>query len=231
MVSAKQMTHDSLVTSVLGPATKADAVYAELRARIIEARLLPGARLDQETLASSLGVSTTPLREALRRLESERLVQRAAHREVMIAPLSRAELAELYEVRADVDVLAVRLAAGRASPADLAESRVMLEMTDQGENLANLKANRAFHRSLYLSSRNGVLIEMLDWLWDRSDRYRFVLADESQELTSARREHAAILAAISAGDGDLAAKLMRHHLVGSRATIDDLLTDGYRGVK
>jgi DNA-binding GntR family transcriptional regulator len=225
------MTADPLLTSVLGPATKADAVYTELRTRIIEARLLPGARLDQETLATSLGVSTTPLREALRRLEAERLVQRAAHREVMIAPLSRSELAELYEVRADVDVLAVRMAAQVARPAEIAESRAILDRASRDELLASLRENRAFHRSLYAASHNTVLVEMLDWLWDRSDRYRYVLVGDTQKLTSAKREHARILSAIASGDGEKAGELMRRHLRDSAASIDALLTDGHSGTK
>ena len=65
------------------PETKADAAYRELRRRIVDGSLEPGSRLDQEMLAAALGVSTTPLREALRRLEAERLVQRAAHRQVV----------------------------------------------------------------------------------------------------------------------------------------------------
>src|SRR3984885_16080913 len=94
-----------------GEATKADGVYLEVRNQILLGTLEPGSRVDYLQLSASLGVSITPLREALRRLEADYLVIRNAHRDVVIAPLTRAEADELLAVRQELDLLAARRAA------------------------------------------------------------------------------------------------------------------------
>src|SRR5690348_3060485 len=94
-----------------GATTKADGAYLEMRNQILFGTLEPGSRVDYVRLAASLGVSITPLREALRRLEADHLVIRSAHRDVVIAPLAEQEAAELVAVRQELDLLAARLAA------------------------------------------------------------------------------------------------------------------------
>ena len=110
---------DSMSLGVERPAlqttTKAEAVYLEIRARILTGALSPGLQINQEALAASLGVSITPLREALRRLEMEGLARLEAHRTVVIAPLIGRELDELYVIRMELDALAAGLAAAKAS--------------------------------------------------------------------------------------------------------------------
>src|SRR5437763_8262726 len=95
--------------------TKAEAVYGELRSRILAGSLEPAARLNQEALALEFGVSVTPIREAVRRLEAEGLVQLQAHKTVLIAPLSGEELEEIYELRLQLDPFAASIATTRAS--------------------------------------------------------------------------------------------------------------------
>ena len=85
-----------------GAATKADGAYLEMRNQILSGLLEPGSRVDYVHLSASLGVSITPLREALRRLEADHLVIRNAHRDVVIAPLTRAEAEELVAVRQEL---------------------------------------------------------------------------------------------------------------------------------
>src|SRR5258708_37249077 len=95
--------------------TKGQAVYNELRSRILSGDIIPGSVLNQETLAGQLGVSTTPLREALQRLEAERLVSLRAHREVTVAPLSVQELSEIFDVRLQLDPYARALATAHST--------------------------------------------------------------------------------------------------------------------
>jgi len=90
--------------------SKADAVYREVRQRILDGELSPGSSLNQEQLAATLEVSTTPLREALRRLETQGFVRTVAHREIVVAPLVVEELVALWEVRRDLDATAAALA-------------------------------------------------------------------------------------------------------------------------
>ena len=96
-----------------GATTKADGAYLELRNQILLGTLEPGSRVDYLRLSASLGVSITPLREALRRLEADHLVIRSAHRDVVVAPLTREEASELVAVRQELDLLAARLAAAQ----------------------------------------------------------------------------------------------------------------------
>ncbi|MGH9056083.1 MAG: GntR family transcriptional regulator [Acidimicrobiales bacterium] len=213
--------------SAIRPATKADAAYRKLRRRIIDASLVPGSRLDQELLATTLGVSTTPLREALRRLEAERLVERAAHRQVVIAPLSRREFRELYEIRLELDSLSVALAARTGRRSDLLDAERHLAAPNLPRE--GLQFNRAFHRALYAACGNAVLIEVLDSLWDRSARYRFFLIRDPEEPTVAAREHRRLLALTAAGDAEGASSLMRRHLQRSAAQIEPLMRDRWDG--
>ena len=207
------------------PETKADAAYRELRRRIVDGSLEPGSRLDQEMLAAALGVSTTPLREALRRLEAERLVQRAAHRQVVIAPLSARELHELYQIRLHLDSLSMQMAAGRADAVVLADAERHLVTPAPDQPHHSLELNRAFHRALYSASGNEALIDILDWLWDRTDRYRILVAADPSDAEVTAGEHRELLSLVAAGKAAEAGELMRRHLQRSLDHIARLIDD------
>lgn len=220
--------------SFLGSPTKADGAYVSLRDQILGGELTPGARLDQDVLAGTLGVSTTPLREALRRLEAEHLVVRTAHRDVVIAPLSIVEARELFSVRTELDVMAIRLATRHMTDAELSLAEAMLDAPSSEMALNYLRERgiahhsplaqpRAFHHLLYRGSHNAVLIEALDALWARSERY-FVAARAFPPTppkggASGSRsvaQHRGMLAAIADKDADTAESLMRAHDVPVR---------------
>jgi len=205
-------------------ATKAEAVYLETRARILSGALLPGVEVNQEALATDLGVSITPLREALRRLEMEGLIRLEAHRTVLIAPLTGRELDELYVIRVELDPLAAGLAAASAPDAQLVMIGRLARQKPAEEPVAQLERNRAFHRSIYASCGNGALIAYLDQLWDRTDRYRLILVKE--ELiggTASRQDHIDIADAVGERDAKRAANLTRKHIARSRALIASIM--------
>jgi DNA-binding GntR family transcriptional regulator len=197
---------------ILQVRTKAEAVYDVLSARILDGAIEPGSTVNQEGLAASLGVSITPLREALRRLESEGLVILEAHRTLTVAPLSASEVRDLYAVRLQLDPFAAGLAADLASPQAVGRIEALaarrLEATPRGR----LIANREFHQAIYRSPRNVVLAEILDRLWDRTDRYRLIVVRVEGQGRKVEREHRQIAAAIRARDAALAASLMRAHV-------------------
>ena len=206
-------------------ATKAEAVYLETRGRILTGGLSPGLNVNQESLAADLGVSITPLREALRRLEMEGLIRLEAHRTVVIAPLTGQELDELYVIRIELDSLAAGLAAVNASEADIIRIGQLARQRPAREPVAQLELNRAFHRAIYASCRNGALVAYLDQLWDRTDRYRLILV--KQELLggmASRQDHVDIADAVADRDADRAARLTRDHIAGSRALIADIMS-------
>jgi DNA-binding GntR family transcriptional regulator len=190
--------------------SKAHAASQELRRRILNGSLKAGAPLNQEQLAVELGVSTTPLREALRSLESEGLVKSRSHRDVIVAPLDPPEMLELYEVRRHLDGLAARLAALNCD--DASRKRIKKATAEVSKKTADpVAANRRFHRAIYVASGNDVLIELLDALWNRSDRYRRVIrgmADREDVVA----EHRALAEMVLSGDATGAETMMLAHV-------------------
>ena len=155
--------------------TKSDAAYAEVRRRILAGELAPGSVLDQYRLAEQMGMSITPLREALRRLRGEGLIIIDVHTTTRVAPLSAAEARELFEIRLALDPAAAELAAHRRTDTDIktlrnAAKHLVPVTRTWGEK--GLLAHSAFHRAIYVASHNDNLIGLLDGLWDKSDRYR-----------------------------------------------------------
>lgn len=204
--------------------TKAKAVYVETRSRILKGTLAPGSAVNQETLAAELGVSITPLREALRRLEMEGLIRLEAHRTMIITPLTSQELHEMYAIRMELDPLAAGLAAGSASETELAMISDLARQEALSDPVLQLERNRGFHRAVYSASQNGALISLLDQLWDRTDRYRVILIrEELVEGPTSRQEHIDIARAVAARKTESAARLMRAHIERSHARISQIV--------
>ena len=194
--------------------------------RFSSARLQPGSRVDYLQLSASMGVSITPLREALRRLEADHLVIRSAHRDVVIAPLTREEASELVAVRQELDLLAARLAAaqmtagrtwpGRESWSPAKTRRTALRYLRDAEIPVAvgglLSVNRAFHRMVYCGSHNQVLIQYRDAISTRTERY-VILARQINTVPpeAFRLMHEKLLAALEARDAAAATDIMRAH--------------------
>ena len=201
-----------------GFATKSDLAYTRLRHLILSGELSPGAVLPQAALAQTIGISTTPLREALRLLKQQGLVELDAHRDARVTPLDAAEARDLLELRQSLDPLAAGLAAQRRTSADLAgmrEGLTHLVALHRNPSPAELAGHRAFHAAVYRASHNALLVESLEGLWDKTDRYRrHALAVERSEDELAQRaeEHRALVEAISDRDAAAATDLMRRHV-------------------
>ncbi len=201
-----------------GPATKAELAYARVRELILSGDLGPGTVLNQARLAAEIGISTTPLREALRRLKQQGLVELDAHRDARIAPLDAAEARDLLELRQSLDPLAAGLAAQRRTAADLEHMRHgldRLESLPSNPSVAQLARHREFHAAIYRASHNALLVESLDALWDKTDRYRrhALQVERSQdELARRAEEHRLLLEAVQDRDGAAASDLMRRHV-------------------
>jgi DNA-binding GntR family transcriptional regulator len=198
--------------------TKSDYAYRQVRDRILSGELQPGAVLQQRDLASRIGISTTPLREALRRLKSEGLVELDAHRDARIAPLRAEEARDLLELRKSLDPLAAGLAAQRRTNADIQAIRAAqerLEPLPTQPAIGQLVAHRNFHAAIYRASHNDLLIEALEGLWDKADRYRRLAlqTDRGQRARDEKaKEHQLLVDLIAAGDSEGAANLMHAHI-------------------
>ncbi|EMY33380.1 Transcriptional regulator [Arthrobacter crystallopoietes BAB-32] len=211
--------------------TKNAYAYEEVRQRILIGALEPGRILAQSQLAEELGVSLTPMREALRRLDAEGLVFIDAHRNARVATLSAAEARHLFEVRERMDPMAAALAAERRTPEDIARLEAAARHLNplEGElDLRSLAAHREFHRAIYTASHNELLINVLEGLWDKADRYRLVGLQSRKDSAADRqrvdKEHRQIMEAVIAGNATAAEKAMLEHVQKSlgRRAIDEL---------
>ncbi|MFF5991206.1 GntR family transcriptional regulator [Prauserella flavalba] len=198
--------------------TKSELAYELVREKILSGELAPGSVLNQATLARTLGISTTPLREALRRLKAEGLVVLGAHRDAHVTELRAEEARDLVELRRSLDPLAAGLAAQRRTKADIAEIRESARglaalPPDPGQEL--LRQHRRFHSAIYRASHNELLIETLDSLWDRADRYRRLALEGGREPGERARkdeEHRLLMESVIVGDSDTAEAVMREHI-------------------
>ena len=173
----------------------------------------PGDRLVESELAERFGVSRTPVREALQRLETQSMLKRDGRSQI-IATLDHNPLAELYTVRAELEALAARLAARHATPEEV---RVLSGMVEEdrkilGDPQALSRANRRFHHQIHLASHNRYLVQQLD-LVHRSMALmaRTTLAAKGRDAVSLG-EHQEIVDAITAHDGERAEQALRQHI-------------------
>jgi len=193
--------------------------YDELRARVLSGALPPDTSFSQVQLSTELGVSRTPLREAIRRLQSEGLLESERNRRVRVSPLSTSDFEELYAMRIALDSLAVKISVPELTDADVAVVRAALKrMTGAIERL-DLGAYHEPHRSFHfgLIARAGPRLEaQVSDLWDHAERYRHLYqlhaAEGAQLIELAAEDHASLLAAAERRDGDACAETMAAHL-------------------
>lgn len=213
--------------------TKSAYAYEELRRRILTGEIPPGSVFSQTMLAQEIGVSTTPLREALRRLAAEGMVQLDSHRDARVTPLTAEEARNLYVIRENLDPLAAELAATSRTPSDISKIEAALKRLtplSNSSDLDALTAHREFHRSIYLSSHNPLLIGILEGLWDKADQYRQIglqsQKNSKKDQTRVQEEHVQIADAVIAGQAEQAREAMQRHVLGSlgRRAIDLLGT-------
>lgn len=193
-----------------------DGATEALREAIVSGRLRPGQRLVQQQLAEQLGISRTPLREALRRLEQQGLVTAVGGRGLAVTELSAEALLDSYDVREVLDGLAARLAATRMSPGELAELRALHRRCQQAVEEWNpeawLAANTAFHRRIQNSAHSPALERAMP-VGRMSGQLLFPGVFLHQERArTALAEHAAVLEALRARDGEAAEAAARAHV-------------------
>jgi DNA-binding GntR family transcriptional regulator len=214
----------------VGALTKAEAAYLEVRARILDGSLQPGSTINQERLAADLGLSITPLREALRRLEAEELVTLQAHKILSIVPLSRGELHELCVVRASLDPLAATLAAQEATDQEIQIITALAARRRARELRDRLSAHHEFHHAIYAASHNKTLAGILDQLWARTDRYRIIVLHSHSFNQSTNAEHRKIAMAIHDRQGQVAADLMQRHVEAALRTVEQMASRDLDGL-
>ncbi|GFE63226.1 GntR family transcriptional regulator [Litoreibacter roseus] len=197
----------------------ADDAYRALHDKIIAGDLKPGAKLREVEIAESLGVSRTPVREALRRLESDGLLTHAPHKGAVVKQLDFQSISELYKIREVLEGTAAGLAARQMSEVEIAALYDMLpaqiEVKDNEVEASRL--NKLFHRTICHGASNRYLIEMIDGL-DLSMALlgRSTLGLEARK-DQAISEHRKIIDAIAVGDAVEAEAAARKHIRSSHA--------------
>lgn len=204
--------------------TTAERVTETLREEILSGHFRPGARLKIHDLAARYAISPLPVREALRRLEGERLVTLAAHRGATVRGLTAKNVRDLYDVREALESLLIERAAERATRAGLAELRrrqARWEAASRtGDPAALLAANLDFHAAIVAMADNPEAAELIPRGWQMTTVLRRRLGFSAPRLRAIGEEHRAMIAAIEAGDVEAARRLSRLHV---RSAADELI--------
>ena len=191
-----------------------DRVERALRDRILHGEVAPGARLNEVEIAGELGVSRGPIREALQRLASDGLVELQAHRGAFVRRLGPAEVRDLFEVRMALETTAARLAAQRATDAQLADLDALVHAGAEpiGHADVRFQGARDLHARLAEATANPALAAHLTLVNQELRLLRTRSGEVPARAEHAVAEHAEIVAAVRAGDADGAAAAMEAHL-------------------
>ncbi|MCU1401957.1 MAG: hypothetical protein QOG18_2006 [Microbacteriaceae bacterium] len=205
--------------------TKRDQLVQEIRRRIVSGEYPRGSKLGQDELAAQFGVSITPVREALRLLENERLVVSEPHKGVRVSGIDLERIDAAYVLRRLTESFAARRAAFRMSRHDLAVLKQMLDEADAAAGDADFdsyEANRAFH--FYIYERCGLpeLTKRIAEMWS-SFPWDLMLGD-AVRTDDSRHEHRTIVEALDRGDADDVARALENHLAGGMAALRSHLT-------
>jgi DNA-binding GntR family transcriptional regulator len=208
--------------------TLAERVFHELQDAIVRGELAPGSKITEPGLSKAYGISRGPLREAMRRLEAHRLIERVPHVGARVVKLSMKELLELFDVREALESMAARLAAEHMTREEIAGLREVLALHEcqadlkSGEAYYQREGDLDFHYRIVLGSHNRMLMTMLcDDLYYLVRLYRTQFSASGTRPQRAFVEHHRIVDAIEAGDAELAELLMRRHVSASRANVAD----------
>lgn len=212
-----------LLNSPVAVHSLVDIVAERLVAAIISGDLAPGAKISEQALARSLGVSRGPLREAIRRLEGRKLVHRTPHIGVRIADLSTKDLGDLLMVREALEGMACRAAAENMSDAEIEDLGALLTVHSQhktfkaGAGYYQEAEDFDFHFRIVKASNNARLISMLcEDLYHLLRVYRYKASTRTGRAAQALAEHRSIVEALKARDPNLAEQRMREHLRNAR---------------
>ena len=193
-----------------------DVVFENLRTAILEGNLKAGQRLMEVQLAEQLGVSRTPIREAIRKLELEGLVVMLPRKGAYVANMSFKDLIDVLEIRSSLEGLAASLAAERLREEDIADlERVAkeFETSVREADIDNvLKKDVEFHEKIFLMANNKKLYQLITSLWEQVHRFRVTYVSNYDASLSLVDEHNRILEAIKSGDCELAKKYATEHI-------------------
>lgn len=208
----------TILTVARGQVSQSTEAYRQIKAQIISLALPPGSLIDETQLSEQLGIGRTPIREALIRLSLENLIIILPRRGTIVADLNASDLHKLYEIRLALETTAARLAAERATPAEIAEMEAWSEhaatMLDSPDVLGLLQVDIEAHKLFVRASHNEFLLDTVERLLGPSLRLCnwYAARQKLGALPPAVQELREVVLAIKAGDGERAAALMHRHI-------------------
>jgi DNA-binding GntR family transcriptional regulator len=200
--------------------SRADFVYESLRDAISDGRIAGGERVREEEVARNLGVSRTPVREALQRLQQRGILNFGPTRGLVVAQLSHEQIVELYAMREILEGSAARFAAQHATPEEIA---ILHQLQDQlraaeGDDLLHKHLDRRFHQAIYEAAHNRYLMQMLDSMLDSFALLHSTTLRLPHRQRNSDEERQRIIAAIQKHDANRAEKAAREHILQAQRT-------------
>jgi DNA-binding GntR family transcriptional regulator len=210
-------------------------VYENLRQAIVRGAIAPGTRLVENQIAEAQGISRTPVREAIHKLERERFIERLAHGGFRVLGLSRQDIVETFGIRSVLEGYAARLAALNHRSEDLHPLEAKIDEFERLLERKQLKSlpelNTQFHDLLYTLSRSPRLIAMIYALRDHIYRYRQVILKNEHQAATSNEDHRLMLRHIRRRDAERVEQLVREHILkGQEMVLQALDRDGGESV-
>lgn len=208
------------------PTSAAEYAAGKLRLAIINGDMAPGARIHQHALADEIGVSHVPLREAVQRLESEGFVAIHPRRGAFVMPVSREDVAEIYDLKLDLETKALSLSVPNLTAADMQAIQDRCREADNSKDVIEYgKLSKQFHLALYSGARRPRLMNLIQGLWANSERYTIMLRHVRAPFDQSQLDHWDIAEAVLARDVDTACTILARHIHAAGLEIDSILAE------
>ncbi|HCQ65956.1 MAG TPA: GntR family transcriptional regulator [Rhodobacteraceae bacterium] len=194
-------------------------VVAALTDDIAAGTLSPGERVDEARVAEHLGVSRTPVREALNQLVAQRILVSGPRRGVRVAQYSREELSQIFEVMYEIEVMCARMASQRLtllsrSEIELAQAECS-RVAQRGDRIEYVHANEALHQAIYKATGNEIMEELASEFRRRTGPFRAKKFATTEDLIASAKSHESLLESIFSADSQVASNGMREHMAAS----------------
>lgn len=208
-----------------------ELVFEKLREAIVDGTLPSGERLMEVQLADDLGVSRTPVREAIRRLEMEGFVVMTPRKGAYVSGFSLKDITDVFEIREALEALAASLAAERISEEQITDLYRHLELFEKATVSHDVeewvKLDTSFHAVIYTASQNERLVQMINNIMEKILRYRKMSLKPEERIKFAYKEHQDIVAALARRDREAARKAASIHINNAHISIVDILNNQY----
>lgn len=208
--------------------SQSEEAYARILDRIVRLEMPPGSVVNEALLREQLKIGRTPIREALQRLARENLVRSVPHRGTFVTDVNISDLARITEVRMVLEAHAAKIAAEKLGTADRTALEVLLEELERSRITGQrdlMQLDQRIHLAIYRAARNPFLAATLERYFNLSLRLWYLVLDRDVHLREAVEQHVELMRAILAGDGELAATIMRRHVTNFEREIRRVLVE------